>query len=500
MLHRLPLITRLTFFFTAVAAAVVLGLGWLVMSAADQHFDDLDRFALENKRHLIVDVLASAPSADAVRARLAEALAHDHGLVVTILARDGTIVYRTEESGASPGAAGGAHGASGGAHGASGSAAAHAGSAGTSGTSGIPGTSGALGLDPQRQYHVLRFNARPHYDPDTELAITIATDTAHHVQFMAALRGQLALYALVATLASGLLGWLAAHHGLAPLRAMRARAADVSGQRLDARMPVTAVPVEMGELGGELNRMLERLQSDFARLQEFSSDLAHELRTPISNLLTQTQVSLSTTRDAATYRDILASNAEELQRLGRMVSDMLFLAKTERGVDLPHEEHFAAEAEVQALCEFHQAVADDKQVALEVAGAGVIEGDRLMFRRAVSNLLSNALRHTPEGGVVRVRITPFAPDAAGTAANVANAGAAGTTVTVENTGADIDPQVLPRVFDRFFRADPVRTHDDAEGAGLGLAITRAIVEAHGGSVSVESAGGTTRFRLNFPRG
>ena len=152
---------------------------------------------------------------------------------------------------------------------------------------------------------------------------------------------------------------------------MKERAAGVTGQQLDERMQVDAVPVEMAELARELNGMLDRLKSDFSRLQDFSSDLAHELRTPISNLLTQTQVTLSAARDVATYRDILASNAEELQRLARMVSDMLFLTKTERGVNLPHKERF------------------------RVQGDGNIHGDRLMFRRAVSNLLSNALALCP---------------------------------------------------------------------------------------------------------
>ncbi len=117
---------------------------------------------------------------------------------------------------------------------------------------------------------------------------------------------------------------------------MKARAQAVTAHKLDQRMPAQAVPVEMADLAHSLNEMLERLQRDFQRLSEFSSDLAHELRTPISNLLTQTQVALAQPRDAAAYREILASNAEEFQRLARMVSDMLLLAKAEHGLLLPH--------------------------------------------------------------------------------------------------------------------------------------------------------------------
>ena len=332
------------------------------------------------------------------------------------------------------------------------------------------------------RFHTLVFRAYPAYS-STPLMVWIAADTDHHTQFLDGLRRSLALYVLAAIAICGLLSWFAARQGLAPLRDMKSRAAKVTGQKLGERMPVQAVPVEMADLAQELNRMLDRLQEDFRRLTDFASDLAHELRTPISNLLTQTQVALATKRDAATYRDILASNAEEFQRLARMVSDMLLLAKTERGVDLPHKERFSARQDGLALLDFYEAVAEEKRIRLRVEGDGEIEGDRLMFRRAVSNLLSNALRHASEAGDVTIRIT---------------ATAQATTVAVENTGADIDAKILPRLFDRFYRADASRTHPDTDGSGLGLAITRAIAEAHGGRVTASSGQGRTCFTLVFP--
>jgi two-component system heavy metal sensor histidine kinase CusS len=289
---------------------------------------------------------------------------------------------------------------------------------------------------------------------------------------------------VLAAIVSGLLGWFAARKGLAPPRAMKTRAVVVTGQQLGQRMPVEAVPIEMADLALELNQMPDRLEDAFRRLSEFASDLAHELRTPISNLLTQTEVTLSTKRDAETYRDILASNAEELQRLARTVADMLFLAKTERGVDLPNWEWFSAAQEAQALLEFYDAVAEEKCVKLNLHGEGNILGDRLMFRRAVSNLLSNALCHTWERGEVTIEVSET-PEA--------------TLVAVENTGDDIDPHALPRLFDRFFRVAAARAHPEPDGAGLGLSITRAIVEAHGGRASASSSQGRTRFMLEFPR-
>lgn len=456
MWRSLSLTSRLTFFFTAVAAALVLALGYLFMQAAEEHFVDLDRSALSDKKQLIEGILANAKSADDARWRLNESLMHHHGLFVRVADTTGFILFQSKNP--------------------------------------LPSSHGVLtsnSRDPDQHdagqngstYRSTQFKTTPAFDSAGQLDVFMAIDTEHHQEFLDKLRRSLAIYAVIAMLVSGLLGWFAAHQGMAPLRAMKARAAGVSGQQMNTRMPVGAVPIEMAELATELNRMLDRLRQDFQRLSDFSSDLAHELRTPVSNLLTQTQVTLSARRDEGTYREILASNAEELQRLARMVSDMLFLAKTERGVDLPSMEKFAVAHEVQALLEFYEAVAEEKRVQLSVHGEGSIAGDRLMFRRAISNLLSNALRHTPDGGGVKVIITESQR---------------ATEVTVENTGRDIDPRVLPRLFDRFYRAEPARSHPESDGAGLGLSITKAIAEAHGGAANASSQGGKTQFTLTFP--
>ena len=453
---RLPLTQRLTLFFTVVAAAVVLGLGVMFLVATGQHFVALDRIALQDKQHLIEEILRNAHSAEDAGWRLSEALSYHHGLYAQVTDAQGELVFQSQ--GFTPG-----------------SQREPAGPAMGTELFGTWEHGGSI-------YHTLRFKAAPAYS-QTALRVLIATDTDHHAQFLRDLRRDLALYVAAAIVVCGLLSWLAARQGLAPLREMRSRAAAVTSQKLTERMPVQAVPVEMADLAQELNRMLDRLQEDFQRLTDFSSDLAHELRTPISNLLTQTQVALTTKRDAATYRDILASNAEEFERLARMVADMLFLAKTERGVDLPHKERFSARQDSLALLEFYEAVAEEKRIRFRLEGDGDIEGDRLMFRRALSNLLSNALRHTPETGTITVCIADTAQS---------------TVVSVENTGPDIDPKMLPRLFDRFYRADPTRAHPNAEGSGLGLAITRAIAQAHGGHVTVTSSHGRTCFALVFP--
>ncbi len=277
-------------------------------------------------------------------------------------------------------------------------------------------------------------------------------NTDIHAHFLHTFRGTLAFYIALAALASGVFGWWAARRGLAPLRTLASRARTVTADKLDERMPVDTVPAEVADLAVTLNAMLERLQHDFRRLSDFSTDIAHEIRTPITNLLTQTEVVLSQPREGAKYRDVLTSNAEELQRLARMVSDMLYLAKMEHSLTLPSAEDIHLADELRALFEFYDALAEDKAVRLELRGDGRVSGDRLMLRRALSNLLSNAIRHAPPRGAVLV--------------SIADTGH-GVTVSVDNDGDEIPPQVLSRIFERFYRADKSRARPESDSTGLG---------------------------------
>lgn len=456
---RLTLTARLTLLFTAVLLAVLCGLGVMVMRANHAHFVDLDRDYLEDKAALVRQVVASSSDVDQLSQRLEELLQSHTGLTVR-LEQAGQTLY---------------------------------GAPATTFPADLATAAGDLDLSDwdldgaQLRGTAVRLPAPPSLGGDGSpgLRLLLAMDTHHHTHFMDELQRSLMVYLVLAALASGLLAWWAARRGLAPLRDMRERARRVTAHQLDERMPVASVPVEMAELAAELNTMLERLQRDFQRLSEFSSDLAHELRTPISNLLTQTQVTLAQQRDAPAYRDTLASNAEEFQRLGRMVSDMLLLAKTEHGLALPHREPVRLRDEVQALFDFYDVVADDQGVGLTLDGESTVTGDRLMLRRAISNLLSNAIRHAPAGTRVTVRLSQARGQ---------------PTLCVDNAGPPIAPQHLPRLFDRFYRVDKSRAHLASDGTGLGLAITHAIMEAHGGTVTVESGPDKTRFCLQFPVG
>lgn len=452
---RLTLTARLTLLFTLGSAAVLLAFGWLVMATITSHFDELDRDELSGKLDYAAQLVATLdrPLTQAVVAKeLATTFAGHHELAMQIRGPGGAIWF------ASPDVEFSVNGPT-----ASGLARWHAGG---------------------RTFHGLQRTLPTQATADGALTLTLALDTAHHDQFLQGFRWTLWLFVACAVGLMGVLGWVAARRGLAPLRAMRERAATVTAHSLDRRLPVQAVPPELAELAITLNEMLERLEDAFQRLSDFSSDLAHELRTPVSNLMTQTQVALSYARDADGYRAILESNAEEYERLGRMISDMLLLAKAENGLELVHEEDVELAHEVRQLFDFYGVLAEEKYIDLQLQGEGALRGDRLMLRRALGNLLSNALRHTPAGGAIDVEI---------------GRDGARLHIQVRNTGAPVAAAHLARLFERFYRADAARQHGAGEGTGLGLSITQAIVRAHGGEIFAASGGGWTNFTLSFPR-
>ncbi|QHD05954.1 heavy metal sensor histidine kinase [Pseudomonas sp. R76] len=310
--------------------------------------------------------------------------------------------------------------------------------------------------------------------------LTLMLDITHHQHFLQRMQHLIWLTVGLSALATALLGAWAARSGLRPLRRMGEVAASVSAHSLTQRLPQQRMPVELAELAQAFNAMLGRLDDAFQRLSAFSADIAHELRTPLSNLLTHTQVILTQPRPLEDYREALHSNLEELQWMAQLVNDMLYLAKADHGLLMPKREALALENDVDALLEFFTLLAEDAQVSLVRVGTAHTTGDRGMLRRALSNLLDNALRFTPPGGEVRVRLEE------------------GVKLSVENTGEGIPAALLPRLFDRFYRADPARREGSSEHAGLGLAITQSIVRAHGGRIYCESGAGWTRFVIELP--
>lgn len=452
---------QLTVLFATASTVVLLSLGVLIGNSVDRHFENQDMEVLAGKlalaRHA-VEKVASPSDLMALPQQLDDSLIGHQSVAVVVVGPDGRTLYATRDAEFPP--------------------ALLDRNSPTDSTS--PVVWRVRGDRPFRGISAVTATGIAGLPP---AVVAVATDISQHEHFNASFRARLWSFVIAAAFVTGILGWFAARRGLAPFTAIKRKAADITAHRLHARLPADAVPVELLDLVETLNAMLARLESSFAKLSDFSSDIAHELRTPVSNLLTQTQVTLSKDRAPEEYRDVLASNVEEFERLSRMISDMLFLAKSDNQLIVPHREQLDLAGEVQGLIEFYEALAEDRAIVLTCSGSGHVSGDRLMLRRAISNLLSNAVRYTPAGGRISIRLDDSGENA--------------VKLSVANTGQPIPAEHLPRLFDRFYRVDTSRRHF-TDGAGLGLAITRSILHAHGGEARVRSDAGGTVFELIIP--
>ena len=448
---------RLNFLFTLVTAVLLIGFGLIALALTNDHFKDLDESYLQNKATLIQEISQHTGSTRYLAERIESILGTQAGLNVE-LSTPASVKYISpgfvlepqvkELLKTSP-----------------------------------PGTIIQWSYGEQRLRGLLASIPTSSTTDASPLTAILAIDTEHHDHFMQTFRTWLWIYLATAIVLGALLSFWVAHKGLAPLRLIIAKARNITASQLSARIPTQDAPSELAALSTSLNTMFERLEQDFERLSDFSSDLAHELRTPISNMLVQAQVTLSKTRETHDYQETLHSLIEELERLSSMVSDMLYLAKTENSLELPQRAPISLDVEARQVVEFYQLMADEKNITLEVQGHAQIVGDRIMVRRGLSNLLSNAIRHALKD--TKVIVTFDVRDKQ-------------VQVTVSNQGEPIAPEIQKRLFDRFFRGDAARSHPASEGSGLGLAITKAVMRAHGGSILVESVGTQTSFHLVFP--
>ncbi|EJN23953.1 MULTISPECIES: heavy metal sensor histidine kinase [Pseudomonas] len=448
-MRRLSLSNRLALLFAACTAVVSLFAGVLFSRASEAHFVELDQQLLDGKLIGLRRALDDIPSSES-ETKLADELSRQADLSLRIIGSDGQRLY--DSSARLP--------------------------------KDLPRQLGLSTVsDDGTDYRVL--NAPLFLDKPDSPQLTLLLDITHHQHFLQRMQHLIWLTVGLSALATALLGAWAARSGLRPLRRMSAVASGVSAQSLNARLPEADMPPELAEMAHSFNAMLGRLDDSFQRLSAFSADIAHELRTPLSNLLTHTQVTLTRPRPIEDYREALHSNLEELQWMAQLVNDMLYLAKADHGLLMPKREALELAEEADVLLEFFAPLAEDAQVKLSRDGSARMQGDRSMLRRALSNLLDNALRFTPGGGEVRVKIIEQPT---------------GLSLTVENSGEVISEDLLPRLFDRFYRADPARREGSSEHAGLGLAITQSIIRAHGGQIRCESDKGWTRFVIELPKG
>ncbi|HEY1999757.1 heavy metal sensor histidine kinase [Paraburkholderia sp.] len=314
------------------------------------------------------------------------------------------------------------------------------------------------------------------------VSAVVGREMSDREAMLARYRYTVMLTTLAALIAAVALGYLAVRASLRPLRDIAGRAASVTVGKLDTRIPADHVPRELEALVDALNAMLARLELGFERLSQFTADLAHDLRTPLGNMRGASEVALARSRSADEYQALLVSNIEECERLSRMVENVLFLARADNPQYMTTATEFPVQEELERVADYFEGIADDAGIGIAVNADGKLYADVDLFRRAIGNLLANALRYTPRGDTVSIS---------------ASGGAAGMTVTVANPGMPIPPEHLSRLFDRFYRVDGSRSNPSGS-TGLGLAIVRTIMELHGGSASVESDATATRFHLHFP--
>lgn len=278
------------------------------------------------------------------------------------------------------------------------------------------------------------------------------------------------------------IGYWLARRGLYPLRDMSSEIASIHADDLHTRLSTQQWPAELNTLASSFDGMMARLEASFKQLSRFSSDIAHELRGPINNLISAASVTQSKARSPQEYREALAAIVEEGERLSRMISSMLFLARADNSREPLNREALNSRTEFSRLISFYDILAEEKNIQLSSEGEVQFRADPLHLQRALSNLLSNAIRHTPPGGQVRLQALQK-QDA--------------VWLSVSDNGEGISPEHLPYIFDRFYRVDAARS--SAGNTGLGLALVKAIAEMHGGKIVAESMPGKgSCFTLILP--
>lgn len=280
----------------------------------------------------------------------------------------------------------------------------------------------------------------------------------------------------------GLLGYAIAKRGLSPVKIIGQRISRIEAHNLGERLDIGGGPVELHDIAVPVNRMLDRLQRAFAQLSQFSSDLAHDMRTPLANIISASEITLSRERSTEEYEALIDSNIEECQRLQRMIETMLFLARADHSKEPLRLGVLDCHEEFARLACYFEGVAENKGIHFAVDGAIRLRADPSMLRRALSNLVSNAIAHADAESEIALRA--FRCDAY-------------VAVEVTNHGQTIPPEHIGKIFDRFYRINSAR-QGSAKNMGLGLAIVRSIMELHRGRVDVVSRAGLTTFTLYFP--
>jgi len=313
----------------------------------------------------------------------------------------------------------------------------------------------------------------------------VAMDREHDEYLLARYRDRLWLVLGVSLVLCSLVGYLIARSGMRPIENIGHKAARIRATTLHERIETRGLPAELCGLAETFNAMLDRLEQSFRHVSQFSDDVAHELRTPVNNLRGEIEVALSKSRSGEQYRGVLESCLEECARIARLIRTLLFLARSDTAAEALQREKIDVGQELRTVQTYYEAAAAEAGIDLNASAVAGVYGefDRTLFQQAIGNLVSNAIAHTPAGGLVSL---------------AASADPSGLTVSVSDTGCGIASEHLPRVFERFYRVDQART-GSRQNVGLGLAVVKSIATRHGGRVEIESeVGRGTQVRLVLP--
>lgn len=357
------------------------------------------------------------------------------------------------------------------------------------------GFSAAVQGEPARGMPVVAPNGRPFRVLTASAAVgrntgktwhmEIAVDRTQEQMLLTRYRRWLWSILAVALALCPFVGYRIARHGIRPVERIAETARRISSTTLAERIEPTGYPIELVALAGTFNAMLDRLQDSFARLSQFSADIAHELRTPVNNIRGEAEVALARARSVDDYREVLSSCLEESVRLSDLIGNLLFLARSESPETHLNEERVDIHSVLRTVEEYFEPTVAEMGISLAVECNRDLTGylDRTLFQQALGNLVSNALAHTPADGRVTLRGEKEVD---------------GIRIEVQDTGVGIPPESLSRVFDRLYRVDRARSSRSG-GTGLGLAIVKGIVKLHGGTAHIVSSPGVgTTVTLRFP--
>jgi heavy metal sensor kinase len=290
----------------------------------------------------------------------------------------------------------------------------------------------------------------------------------------------------LAAFVAGLGGYTLARRALAPVDRMAERAHSITADKLKERLPVDNPNDELGRLATVFNQTLTRLESSFDQMRRFTSDASHELRTPLTAMRSVGEIGLRGKREPAAYREIIGSMLEEVDRLSLLVDRLLTLSRADMGESMLARDRVNLAELAEEVTAQLDVLAEEKQQSLnvEIVGTSSCIGDRMVLRQALLNLVDNAIKYSPAGGRITVRVSTSAE---GTA-----------VLDVSDTGPGIPAEQQQRVFDRFYRVDSSRSREHG-GTGLGLSIARWAVEVNGGQLTLENSNGPgATFRITLP--